>query len=177
MSGLGMGGMGSFLDMSQISHPNVRPYGSSFLTLPEMAPGVARPLNLQAQSFGSGFHGMGGMGAHLPASQGAYLTENELRNTPGQPWQGPWLSVNQVKPAFREPLSRVVGHPQAFGGMGQPVPVQDLRRGEYLPAGRMLRHTQAFGGVGQGGVMGMLKNPWVLLIGAAAFYYFVLKPK
>jgi len=42
-----------------------------------------------------------------------YLTENEL--IPGQRAQGPWLTMNEVKPQF---ISHPLRHHQSFGGLG-----------------------------------------------------------
>lgn len=137
--GLGMSGMGNFLTMNEVGQANYRPYASGFLTTQQLAPGAAQPLNPYGQQFN-------GMGA-LPAGQGAYLTEGELRQTAPQAWQGPWLTMNQVRPGYVDPMRRVVGHPQAFGGLGQ-----------------------------GGFFSNLFKNPIVwALIGGAAVYFFTTR--
>ena len=54
----------------------------------------------------------------MALSMGNYLTESELipGAAAGQAWQGPWLSMSQVKPADIIHPSR---HHQSFGGLGQ----------------------------------------------------------
>lgn len=81
---------------------------------------------------------------------GNYLAESELipGAASGQAWQGPWLSVSQVKPSD---LSYPTRHHQSFGGFGLGQGELERVRAERADVQREIARLQGGGQPVRGG--------------------------